>query len=695
MESVNTILRWFVAIGVLFFAFDNCAATSYSFDAAGRLLSVARDDGSFVSFEYDAVGNLARKASGRPGTHPIATVSPNPLKFGSVTIGSTTSQAITVTNVGPGNLTVSQVNVSGAAFSIASNACTTLTPTNNCAVTVQFAPTATGAVTGTVTITSNATASPQSVTLNGTGTAGTDVTPPTTPTTLTATSPTASTAALNWSASTDSGGSGLAGYKVERCAGSGCSNFAQIATPATNSFGDTGLAASKIYGYRVRAYDNAGNVSAYSNVATITTLGAAVNGTCGSANLGTFATAPSGAALCSAGTSSIVAGTGPWSWTCQGLNGGSDASCSAQSLPNTCVLDLDGDGSVSALTDGLMLVRILRGATGSAITAGVMGTGPLARPTSAAIAAFVQAMRDSMALDVDGNGVVELADALIIQRAMLGMNGESVLNGAGQTGSPARSTWLAVRDYLVQSCGMTGLSTSAGTGATGRLNDTGITFSGNYPSGNNAGCSGSNNLAAQDCSQGRDASGLTNNDADGRAGFSFTKISNSGSVLAASAALGIGSGDWACTRDNVTGLLWEVKTSNGLRSMNQTYSWYSSDATNNAGSVGTASGGVCQTAGRCDTEKFVQDVNAAGLCGRSDWRMPHVKELEGIADSSRFNPAIDPTYFPNTTSDFWSGSPFADDPTVAWYVYFSFGGGAYHRGPRNGAFPVRLVRTGQ
>src|SRR5207253_1666833 len=44
-------------------------------------------------------------------------------------------------------------------------------------------------------------------------------------------------------------------YRVERCQGAGCSNFAQIATPTTTTFNDTGLTASTSYSYRVRATD--------------------------------------------------------------------------------------------------------------------------------------------------------------------------------------------------------------------------------------------------------------------------------------------------------------------------------------------------------------------------------------------------------------------------------------------------------
>ena len=68
---------------------------------------------------------------------------------------------------------------------------------------------------------------------------------------------------LSWTASTDN--VGVTGYRVERCQGAGCSNFAQVGTPTATVFSDTGLAASTSYRYRVRAVDAAGNLSAYSN----------------------------------------------------------------------------------------------------------------------------------------------------------------------------------------------------------------------------------------------------------------------------------------------------------------------------------------------------------------------------------------------------------------------------------------------
>jgi len=58
---------------------------------------------------------------------------------------------------------------------------------------------------------------------------------------------------------------------VERCQGSGCTTFAQIASVTTTSYSDAGLTASTSYRYRVRATDAAGNLSGYSSTATATT----------------------------------------------------------------------------------------------------------------------------------------------------------------------------------------------------------------------------------------------------------------------------------------------------------------------------------------------------------------------------------------------------------------------------------------
>ena len=228
------------------------------------------------------------------------------------------------------------------------------------------------------------------------------------------------------------------------------------------------------------------------------------------------------------------------------------------------------------------------------------------------------------------------------------------------------------------------------------LNDTGIDWGGDYDSGNNSDCS-SNMSAPQDCHQGRDASSSTNDDSDGHAGFSFTKLDSSGNALAASAS------EWYCVLDNVTGLIWEVKTDDGgLRDKDDSYNWYNTDPATNGGSVGYADddGDICYSydsaygSTYCNTEAFTARVNAVGLCGAKDWRMPSRQELHSIVDYSRYSPSIDQNFFPNTRSgSYWSASPLAENSDGAWLLQFYSGvdNGGYH----NNNYHVRLVRSSQ
>jgi glucose/arabinose dehydrogenase/chitodextrinase len=101
--------------------------------------------------------------------------------------------------------------------------------------------------------------------------AGVDTTPPSVPANLTATAASSTQVDLGWNASTDN--VGVAGYQVERCQGTGCSNFTLLATVPGLTYNNTGLSPSTSYSYRVRATDAAGNLSGYSNAASATTQG--------------------------------------------------------------------------------------------------------------------------------------------------------------------------------------------------------------------------------------------------------------------------------------------------------------------------------------------------------------------------------------------------------------------------------------
>jgi hypothetical protein len=232
------------------------------------------------------------------------------------------------------------------------------------------------------------------------------------------------------------------------------------------------------------------------------------------------------------------------------------------------------------------------------------------------------------------------------------------------------------------------------------LNDTGITWGGSYSSGNNSGCVGEE-IAAQDCSYGRDKT--HNDNSDGHAGFSFTKLGGNGVALANQGA-DYSVTPWACVKDNVTGLIWEVKTNDGgLHDQDDTFTWYNTNPTTNGGADGEANsdGNTCKgyigghPSTYCNTQAYIARVNAAGWCGKSDWRMPTVKELEGIVSYGTSYPAIDTGYFPNTRSsaDVWTGTPFANGSDRAWDVNFSTGYSDYYYRNYKGWFVVRLVRS--
>jgi hypothetical protein len=68
------------------------------------------------------------------------------------------------------------------------------------------------------------------------------------------------------------GGGTEDGFRIDRCAGTGCTEFSQVAVVGHDVTGyvDGGLARNTAYSYRVRAF-NAGGISAFSNTATAKT----------------------------------------------------------------------------------------------------------------------------------------------------------------------------------------------------------------------------------------------------------------------------------------------------------------------------------------------------------------------------------------------------------------------------------------
>ena len=100
-----------------------------------------------------------------------------------------------------------------------------------------------------------------------------DTTQPSAPGTLSTTTPAPGQVDLSWGAATDN--VAVTVYRVERCQGTGCTNFAEITTTGATQFSDTGLAGGTTFRYRVRASDAASNLGPYSNIVSATTTASA------------------------------------------------------------------------------------------------------------------------------------------------------------------------------------------------------------------------------------------------------------------------------------------------------------------------------------------------------------------------------------------------------------------------------------
>ncbi|MFC5863373.1 choice-of-anchor D domain-containing protein [Acidicapsa dinghuensis] len=104
---------------------------------------------------------------------PAVGFSSGSLTFGSTLVGETsTAQSVTLTNTGTASLTITSVGITGSgatSFTQTNNCVGTVLAGKSCTINVSFVPTAAGSFSAAVSVTDNATGSPQSVSLTGTG----------------------------------------------------------------------------------------------------------------------------------------------------------------------------------------------------------------------------------------------------------------------------------------------------------------------------------------------------------------------------------------------------------------------------------------------------------------------------------------------------------------------------------------------
>src|SRR5439155_352799 len=136
------------------------AAPTYDYDGNARPQGGAWDIGT-----YEYLGP----------TSPAITLSPTALTFAAQNVGLTSAvQPVTLSNTGSGALAITSIAVSGD-FGQTDTCGGSLAAGANCTINVTFTPTASGARSGTLTVTDNAVSNPRTVLLAGTGITGSPV----------------------------------------------------------------------------------------------------------------------------------------------------------------------------------------------------------------------------------------------------------------------------------------------------------------------------------------------------------------------------------------------------------------------------------------------------------------------------------------------------------------------------------------
>jgi len=180
------------------------------------------------------------------------TPSATSLSFGNVTVGSSGTSQLTVKSTGNTNAAISKVTITGTGFVLGSSAANVvLDPAQSESYTVNFDPKATGNLTGTLTITSNAANSPMNIALSGSGAAAAAT----------------HTVALSWERSSST----VTGYFVYRSTKPSGPYTQLNSTPEANpSYSDGSVSNGQAYYYYVTAVNSSNIQSVDSNQVSVT-----------------------------------------------------------------------------------------------------------------------------------------------------------------------------------------------------------------------------------------------------------------------------------------------------------------------------------------------------------------------------------------------------------------------------------------
>lgn len=160
---------------------NNCGSSL----AAGALCTITVTFTPSAAATYNATITITDNATGSPqiialsgsgsatAGSPTVTLSSSTIAFGTVVVGDSGSSSVTVTNSGTAALAISTIALSGtnqANFAETNTCGSSLAVNASCTITGVFTPAASTNYTATLSITDNATGSPQTIALTGSGT---------------------------------------------------------------------------------------------------------------------------------------------------------------------------------------------------------------------------------------------------------------------------------------------------------------------------------------------------------------------------------------------------------------------------------------------------------------------------------------------------------------------------------------------
>jgi hypothetical protein len=146
------------------------AGQSTSFTVLFAPTASGAASGSISTTSNGANPKLSIPLSGTGVTPGTLAANPSSLAFGNIQVGTSSSKSETLTNAGGTALTISGASVSGGGFSLSGlTVPVTLNAGQSTSFTVRFAPTASGAASGNVSVTANASDSNLTIAVTGTG----------------------------------------------------------------------------------------------------------------------------------------------------------------------------------------------------------------------------------------------------------------------------------------------------------------------------------------------------------------------------------------------------------------------------------------------------------------------------------------------------------------------------------------------